>query len=117
MLELFRTYFGIAEEENDDVARNKVSEQLLPFDERLQDELPILYQFLGIPDPEKPAPEMDPDAFHERLFAITRAIVYADGAREKGVLVFEDLHWLDAASGWVWGWPLLFRALLRRDLR
>src|SRR5262249_24585899 len=52
----------------------------------------------GVSDPERPAPAMDPDALQRRLFAIARRIVQADGQPERGVMLIEDLHWIDAAS-------------------
>jgi adenylate cyclase len=44
-------------------------------------------------------PALDPEAVQRRLFAAVRAIVKADGERDKPALVFfEDLHWIDATS-------------------
>ena len=61
MLELFRAYFGIDDEADDAAARETVSARLHAGDQRLRDDLPILFQFLGIRDPDHPAPEMDPE--------------------------------------------------------
>lgn len=42
---------------------------------------------------------LDPERLQRRTFAAVRALVHADGQREKPAIVyFEDLHWLDAAS-------------------
>ena len=98
MIELFRAFFGIEDNDDDTTARTHIADRLLPFDERLRKELPILNQFLGIPDPDEPLGELDPEIFQQRLFSIVRAIVHADGESDASVLLVEDLHWLDAAS-------------------
>ena len=98
MLELFRAFFGITARDAERVAREKIAGRLLLLDERLREELPIVFDLLGVSDPEHPAPPMDPEALQRRLFAVARRIVQADGQREPSVLLIEDLHWIDAAS-------------------
>ena len=41
---------------------------------------------------------MDPDARQRQLLEIIKRLIRAQSAREPGVTVFEDLHWLDPAS-------------------
>jgi class 3 adenylate cyclase len=99
MLELFRAYFGVEKDEAALAVREKIAGRLLLLDESLRDDLPIFFNMLGVPDPDRPLPTADPEALQRRAYAAVRAIVRADGQREKPViLLFEDLHWLDAAS-------------------
>jgi class 3 adenylate cyclase/tetratricopeptide (TPR) repeat protein len=98
MLELFRAFFGITARDAERVAREKIAGRLLLLDETLREELPLVFDLLGVSDPEHPAPPMDPEALQRRLFAVARRIVQADGQRELGVTLIEDLHWIDAAS-------------------
>src|SRR5262245_36531600 len=98
MLELFRAFFGITARDAERVAREKIAGRLLLLDERLREELPLVFDLLGVSDPERPAPPMDPEARQRRLFAVARRVVQADGQREPGVTLIEDLHWIDAAS-------------------
>jgi class 3 adenylate cyclase/tetratricopeptide (TPR) repeat protein len=99
MLELFRSYFGIQQSDPPQSAREKIAGRLLLLDESLRDDLPIFFDLLGVPDPERPQPPMDPDTLERRAYAALRAIVRADAQREKpDILLFEDLHWLDAAT-------------------
>lgn len=61
--------------------------------------MPIVYDLLGVPDPDEPSASVDSDALQRRAFAAVRAVVAADGRRPTPSIVFvEDLHWLDAAS-------------------
>jgi class 3 adenylate cyclase/tetratricopeptide (TPR) repeat protein len=98
MLELFRGYFGITGRDTERAAREKIAGRLLRLDETLREELPFVFDLLGVSDPEHPAQPMDPEALQRRLFAIVRRIVQADGQREANVMLIEDLHWVDAAS-------------------
>jgi class 3 adenylate cyclase/tetratricopeptide (TPR) repeat protein len=97
-LQLMRAYFGIEERDSDRVAREKVAGRLLLLDEALGADLPIVFDFLGVPDPERPAQVNDPEARKRRLLALLKRLVHVQGEREPGINLIEDLHWLDPAS-------------------
>ncbi|MEO6028525.1 MAG: AAA family ATPase, partial [Candidatus Binatia bacterium] len=109
MLEVFRLYYGIAEDDDDRTAREKIAGRLLLLDDTLRESLPVLFEFLGVPDPARPVPQMDPDAKQRQVFAILRSAIHdSQGDARHLVVMIEDLHWLDAASealiaGWVNG--------------
>jgi class 3 adenylate cyclase len=96
VLELFRNFFGIGEGDADRLAREKIAGRLLLLDDTLRDELPVVFDMLGVADPAHPLPTVDPEAHQRRIFRAIQRIVRAD--RTPSVLLFEDLHWLDAAS-------------------
>ncbi len=98
VLELLRHIHGITERDTPQAAREKIAGRLLLLDEGLRDSLPIVFDFLGVPDPERPLPPIDPEARQRRLLAILRQAVQARSRREAAVAWIEDLHWLDAAS-------------------
>ena len=99
MLEVFRAYFGIAERDDDRTAREKIAGRLLLLDESFREVLPVLFDFLGVPDPGAagaahgsrgaPAPAASPCCARS-CSATTR--------RPQLVTLIEDLHWIDAAS-------------------
>ncbi len=95
-LEFLRGYFGIHEGDSPEIARRKVRDAILPFDRRYDEVLPVLYEFLAVGDPERPAPRMDPEARQQRVFGLCQELT----RRSAGPLLFlfEDLHWFDAAS-------------------
>ena len=70
----------------------------LLLDESFRDVLPLLFEFLGVPDPERPAPRMDADARQRQLFGVLRRLVREAGAGEPTVTLIEDLHWIDGSS-------------------
>ncbi len=98
VLALLRDFFEIDERDAEQAARGKIEAGLLGLDPALADELPLLFDFLAVADPERPVERMDPEARQRRLMALLRQLARAQSAREPGLLVFEDLHWLDPAS-------------------
>ena len=98
VLQLFRAYFGIHETDPAAEARRKIAGTLVLLDDRLREALPLVFDFLGVPDPERPAPRLDPDARQRQLVAFTGELVRARSAREPAVLLIDDLHWIDPAS-------------------
>ena len=98
ILELLRGYFGIGEQDSSQIAREKIAGRLLLLDEGLRDSLPLVFDFLGVPDPERPSPRIDPEALQRQLSAIIRRAMQARSRREPQVTLIEDLHWLDGGS-------------------
>ena len=97
-LDFLRSYFGIAAEEPDETARDKVAGRISRLAPALVEEVPLLLQFLGIPDPARPAPRIAPEAVLSRLTEVVTTLARARGRSEPMVMVVEDLHWIDAAS-------------------
>jgi adenylate cyclase len=98
MLRLFRAFFEVTDQETDTAARERLSVSLPALDESLRDSLPLLFDFLGIPDPEHPAPRIDPDARQIQLIDVIRRVVPARRPNETTVVLLEDLHWFDGGS-------------------
>jgi adenylate cyclase len=98
ILAFHREYFGIVDGDEPATARRKVSERLLDLDARLEDTLPLMFDFLEVPDPDRPVPRMAPDVRMRRIFDAVRRITAQRSERETLVLIFEDLHWFDPHS-------------------
>jgi class 3 adenylate cyclase len=98
VLELLRAYFEIAERDSDQVARERITAKLRVLGEPFDDDLPLLFDFLAVPDPARPAERMDPEARQRRLLGLTKRVTRAQSAHEPTVTIVEDLHWLDPAS-------------------
>jgi class 3 adenylate cyclase/tetratricopeptide (TPR) repeat protein len=98
VLELIRAYFGVTEQDSARAARDKVAGRMVLLDVTLTDAVPLMLDFLGVPDPERPAPPLEAEARQRQLFDTIRRMMRARGAREPAVMLLEDLHWIDAAS-------------------
>jgi adenylate cyclase len=70
---------------------------VLEVDRRLTEELPLVFEFLAVPDAERPLGSMDPEARRRRLLELIRRL--AQARREHVVVhVIEDAHWVDPGS-------------------
>jgi class 3 adenylate cyclase len=98
VLQLMRSYFGIADSDNDRIARERVAGRSLLLEPELADSLPLLFDFLGIPDPDRPVPPMSGEARQRLLGDVVCRLINAGDRRTSVVLVIEDLHWMDEAS-------------------
>jgi class 3 adenylate cyclase/tetratricopeptide (TPR) repeat protein len=98
VLDFLRGFFGVTERDRDEEARRKIAGTLLLLDRELTETLPLLFEFLGVPDPKQPAPRMDPEARQRNLFALVRRTLQARRREEPGVILIEDLHWFDGGS-------------------
>jgi hypothetical protein len=105
VLEFFRGYFGITEHDTARAARDKIAGRMVLLDETLAEGLPLMFDFLGVPDPERPAPPLGPEA-RERQFRahvhgrVARAIevLYPDKLDERAALL--AYHWEGAGEKW-----------------
>src|SRR5260370_32155702 len=97
ILQVFRAYYGITEQDDDRTVREKIAGRMLLLDEGFREVLPVLFEFFGVPDPERPVPRMDPEAKQRQLFGVLRRLVQgADPRGAKGLAtLIEHLHWLD----------------------
>ena len=59
---ILRGFFGIIDQDNPQAARQKIAGGLLLLDESFREALPLMFDFLGVPDPEQPTAPMDPEA-------------------------------------------------------
>ena len=98
VLQMLRAYFGIGEREPERLVREKIAGRALLLDPDFAEELPLLFDFLGVPDPERPVAQMSPEARQRALGRIVCHLINAPGRRHTVVLVVEDLHWIDESS-------------------
>ena len=98
ILAFFRPYFGITEADSAAQARERISDRLLALDPAFRDDLPLFFDFLEVPDPERPVPRLAAEVRMRRVFEVLRRITARRSEREFLVLVFEDLHWFDPQS-------------------
>ncbi|MGE0336309.1 MAG: adenylate/guanylate cyclase domain-containing protein [Gammaproteobacteria bacterium] len=99
ILELFRNYFGITADDSPSGAGRKIAETLASLDPALAPSLPVLFEFMGIVDPEHPPPPLDAAVKQRQLHDLVHRVVRAQDARGLvTVTLIDDLHWVDAGS-------------------
>ena len=98
LLDLLRSFFAIKSDERATVSRRRVRSRLRHLHRALEEELPLVLDFLGLPDAKAPLPAMDAGARRDRLFAFVRRLVQTQSASEPTVLLIDDVHWIDQES-------------------
>ncbi len=98
VLQMLRAYFGITDADADRIVREKIAGRALLLDPGLAAELPLIFDFLGVPDPDRPLTQMSPEARARALGRTVCHLINAPSRRDLVVLVVEDLHWMDAGS-------------------
>ncbi len=99
VLQMLRAYFGIGEREPERQAREKIAGRALLLDPGFAEDLPIIFDFLGVPDPDRPVPPMSAEARQRALGGFVCRLVNSPNRRSTVVVLIEDLHWIDEASG------------------
>ena len=99
MLELWRAFYGITDDDTPEATRAKIAGRLLLMDDSFRAVLPVLFDVFGVPDPANPSPALDPEQRQKRIQGVVKRILhdptYGGGTR---VILLEDLHWFDGAS-------------------
>jgi predicted ATPase len=78
------------------IAREEMVRRLLDLDGDLEDVVPLLLDFVDVPNPE--LARLDPEARQAQLFVALRRLTHARTRREPMVTIVEDLHRIDGAS-------------------
>src|SRR5262249_16467723 len=97
-LQIVRALCGLSEHDSGDAARRKIAGALQSGDETLPEDLPLLFDFVGVKDPNHPGPRGAPEVLQRRLFDVIERLIHTQADRAPVVLLFEDLHWIDMAS-------------------
>jgi len=98
VLQILRGLCGVSERDGGEQARQKVAGALLMRDERFREDLPLLFEFLGIQDAAQPRFRAEPELMQRRLFGVIRKLIGTRVQSGPAVLLFEDLQWMDGAS-------------------
>ena len=89
---LLRDAAGITDLD-DEAARARVRAQVPDAD---PEDVVLLYDLLGIRDPDVALPNIDPDARRRRLSALINSVSLA--RTEPALYIIEDAHWIDEVS-------------------
>jgi class 3 adenylate cyclase/tetratricopeptide (TPR) repeat protein len=98
VIDLLRRYTHV--EEHDDVRtiRAKVIGQVLTLDPALQDTIPALLSLLDALPEDSPFMQLDPPQRRQRTFDALKRVLLRESQVQPLLLVFEDLHWIDAET-------------------
>jgi class 3 adenylate cyclase/tetratricopeptide (TPR) repeat protein len=98
VLELQRRYCHIEESDDPRAIRAKVTGQVLTLDETLQDVLQALLALLEVLPQESPFRHLDPPQRRQQTLQALKRVLLRESQVQPLLLVFEDLHWIDAET-------------------
>jgi adenylate cyclase len=98
VLGILRAQLGIDDRDPPPTARAKVIEDFRRAGLGTDDAVPLLCDFLGIADPDRPAPTIDSEARQRHIFTALNRWRRARAVRTPVVIVMEDAHWLDPGT-------------------
>jgi class 3 adenylate cyclase/predicted ATPase len=98
VLDLLGGYFRIQDEDDPATRHDKARAVLTALDPALSDALPYLFGLLGIQEAPDPLAQMDPQVRRMRLLEAIKRIILRESLEHTLVVIFEDLHWIDAET-------------------
>jgi class 3 adenylate cyclase/tetratricopeptide (TPR) repeat protein len=98
VIDLLKRYCHLDERDDSRTVRAKVTGQVLTLDEALQDTIPALLSLLEVLPEDSPFRTLDPPQRRQRLLAALTRVVLRESQVQPLLLVFEDLHWIDAET-------------------
>jgi class 3 adenylate cyclase/tetratricopeptide (TPR) repeat protein len=98
VLDLLKRYCHLDEPDDPRTVRAKVTGQVLTLDEALQDTIPALLSLLEVLPDDSPFHTLDPPQRRQRLLAALKRVLLRESQVQPLLLVFEDLHWIDAET-------------------
>jgi class 3 adenylate cyclase/tetratricopeptide (TPR) repeat protein len=94
--ELLREYFEISSVDDERKRRERILGKVLSLDRQLEDALPYLNSLLGIADTSDSLAQMDPQIRRRRTIEAIKRLVVRESLNHPLMVIFEDLHWIDA---------------------
>jgi class 3 adenylate cyclase/tetratricopeptide (TPR) repeat protein len=98
VIDLLKRYGHIADQDDLRTIRAKVTGQVLTLDEALQDTIPALLSLLDALPEDSPFLRLDPPQQRQRTLDALKRVVLRESQVQPLLLVFEDLHWIDAET-------------------
>jgi tetratricopeptide (TPR) repeat protein len=98
VLDLLRRYCHVEDQDEARTVRAKVTGQVLTLDEALQDTIPALLSLLEVLPEDSPFRRLDPPQRRQRTLQALKRVLLRESQVQPLLLVFEDLHWLDAET-------------------
>jgi TolB-like protein/tetratricopeptide (TPR) repeat protein len=98
VIDLLRAYLGVDPADDAARIRERIETRLLDLDPAFEAALPLMFDFLGAPDPSRPAAPQPAAMRRAQIISTVRQLVYRLGERQPIMTMIEDLHWMDAAS-------------------
>src|SRR5438132_695328 len=98
VIELLKRYCHLEDHDDHRTIRAKVTGQVLTLDEALHETIPALLALLDALPADSPFLRLDPPQRRQRTLDALKRVVLRESQVQPLVVVFEDLHWIDAET-------------------
>jgi class 3 adenylate cyclase len=98
IIDLLWRYCAVDHRDDTRTVRAKVTGQVLTLDAALQDTIPALLALLEALPEDSPFRTLDPPQRRQRTLEALKRVLLRESQVQPLVLVFEDLHWIDAET-------------------
>jgi class 3 adenylate cyclase/tetratricopeptide (TPR) repeat protein len=98
VLDLLRRYMHLEERDEARTIRAKVTGHVLTLDAALQDIIPALLALLDVAPDDSHFLQLDPAQRRQRTLDALKRLLLRESQVQPLLLVFEDLHWIDAET-------------------
>jgi class 3 adenylate cyclase/tetratricopeptide (TPR) repeat protein len=98
LIDLLRGYFQIDARDDARKVREKVTGRLFSLDRALEPSLPPLLWLLGVPIDDPAWQQLDPLHRRHRTLDAVKRLLIRESQVQPLVVLFEDLHWVDAET-------------------
>jgi class 3 adenylate cyclase/predicted ATPase len=98
IIEFLNNYFEIEAEDDTRKRREKITGKVLTLDRMLEDTLPYLFALLGVEETFDALAQMDAQTRSRRTLDAIKRILWRESLNQPLLLMFEDLHWIDAQT-------------------
>jgi class 3 adenylate cyclase/tetratricopeptide (TPR) repeat protein len=98
VIELLKDYFEIQTGDDERKRRERVNGKIITLDRNLEDTLPYLFTLLSLNSGDDPLAQMDAQIKRRRTHEALKRILIRESLDRPLMLIFEDLHWIDAET-------------------
>ena len=98
LVDLLRTYFRIEGRDDARLIREKVMGRLLSLDRALEPFLPAMLWLLDVSTDDPQWERLDPPQRRQQILDGVKRLLLRESQTQPVVVVFEDLHWIDAET-------------------
>src|SRR5262249_16922834 len=96
--DLLKAYFQLDDRDDGRKMREKLTGKLLTLDATLGPTLPAFLALLDVPGEDRSWQDLDPTQRRQRTLAAIKQLLLRESQVQPLLLVFENLHWIDAAT-------------------